>query len=335
MGIICSKCSFRNPKQSAFCASCGNKLFLSGHTGQFIHASNNRTVFNTSSANILLPVSARPQSITSTATPITPFPPSSVPLTPIPFSSIKVDTHLPSAILRSVLTGRGRLITHYSWLLEGKYIQATPVRTTIMNMFRQHGVPGLKADAEKLIERSLTIEEREYVIVQRGIFTVFIYITPTGRDLYISRATVVLSAISSVRVTIFSILLFLLAVGFIALGSIRASAHAVQLHASSTLPTILASSLATEFFISLFTCLLLLFFIAVFIRSCITWFTEKDFWLLLRSNSLNTFQMDDVALLEHTSDSIIRDAVKYLGLDATKLTPPPLGYQPMRKIRRI
>ena len=335
MGIICSKCSFRNPKQSAFCASCGNKLFLSGHTGQFIHASNNRTVFNTSSANILPSISMASQSSTSTATPITPFPPSGVPLTPIPFSSIKIDAHLHSNIIKSVLTGRGQLTTHYSWLLEGKYIQATPVRTTIMNMFRQHGIPGLKADAEKLIERSLTIEEREYIIVQRGIFTVFIYITPTGRDLYISRATVVLPAISSVRVTIFSILLFLLAVSFITLGSFRAGAHAMQLHEISTIPTMLVSSFATEFFISLLTCSLLLFFMVALTRSCITWFTEKDFWLLLRSNSLNSFQIDDVALLEHTSDSIIHDAVKYLGLDATKLTPPPLGYQPRRKIRGI
>ena len=85
----------------------------------------------------------------------------------------------------------------------------------------------------------------------------------------------------------------------------------------------------------LFVLPILLLFIALLIRSFINWLVEKDFWRLLRPNVLNDFQLDDIALLEHVTDDVVRDAVDQAGLDASKIVPPALGYQPKPNIRAI
>jgi hypothetical protein len=40
-------------------------------------------------------------------------------------------------------------------------------------------------------------------------------------------------------------------------------------------------------------------------------------------------------LLEHVTDDTVRDAVVQVGLDATKIVPPALGYQAKQKIRAV
>lgn len=330
MSVICSRCSSSSPRESAFCARCGNQLFVSGQVGQFMSNFDNRSVVNT-----LPPVYMSPQPVFFTVPTMQHSSrnrgaPAS---TPLPPARTEAAQNAPS--IRRALVRRGRLTMHYSWLLEGKYTQAIPVRNAIISMFRQHAISGLKAGSEYFLERGPSSEEHEYIVIQRGIFSIYLCVAPAGRDLYISRATMIVPTLSYMRSIFLCVLLCLLGIGFLVLGSMHSVTSASQLYEGPLTYNFLTSPIATKFFVSLFTFSLLILFIIGGIRSCITWFAERDFWLLLRSNSLSAFQIDEAALLEHTSDSIIHEAVQQLGLDATKIVSPPLGYQHRRRIGRI
>jgi hypothetical protein len=220
--------------------------------------------------------------------------------------------------LRRAFAGHGTSVMHYSWLLDGKERQATIVLSAILNILQQRSIAGLTISKERLIERGILSEQRDYLKVRRGISTVFIYVAPAGRDLYISRATTVLPAIDTFRV---AGLLLLLALALIGPGILQGLAG------------------PAGFLIGgLFTLLALpiwLFFIWLLFRSFAYWIVEKDFWVYLRLNVLNDFQLDDIALLEHVTDETVHDAVEQLGLDASKITPPNQGYQQKRRIRTI
>ncbi len=330
MGITCSRCFSSNSKRSAFCSLCGNKLFLNRQAGQFLSNFNSRSQVNTPSPFSL------PQQPMSFTVPVMHQRPLSNNLTPIPvsFSSDKVTTDQKALSMRHVLTSRGCLTTHYSWLLEGKHTQAFLVRSATLSMFRQHTLSGLRVNTEKIWEQGF-FEEREYITVQRGSSTIFIYIAPTGRDLYISRTTMVSPKISSTKIAIGSVLLLFLTIGSMLLHSMHLLVYGSHLYNNSSLYNTLLVSSTARFIIPLFTLSLLFLCMLICIRSCIYWFVEKDFWSLLRFNHLNAFQVDDIAFLEQTADSIIHNAVKQLGLDATTITPPPLGYQHEHKIRSV
>jgi hypothetical protein len=227
--------------------------------------------------------------------------------------------------IRRAFAGRGTLIMHYSWLLDGKQVEAASVRTAILELLQQRKYAGLNVFPERLIERGLIMEERDYLTVRRGVSTVFIYAAPAGNDLYISRATTVLPIISYARAMILGLLFLLMIIGFIT------SSQAANNVSPYAYVPISPLSLGLGFL----AYLLLIFFVIFLIRSFISWLTEKDFWIYLRPNTLNDFQLDDIALMEHSTDYIVRDAVAQLGLDASKIVPPVQGYQPKRKYRAI
>jgi hypothetical protein len=190
-------------------------------------------------------------------------------------------------------------------------------------------------------------EQREFTRIKRKLPTIFIYVTPAGRDLYISRATAVKPAISMLRTAIFIIVLAVMLYQFFGqLFSLAAASHAVTTaslpggyggQAGSANPVLAAIG---TFLLGgvLLTCLdapVIALLIAAIVRSLVSWVLEKDFWVLLRPNLLNDFQRDDVALLEQVTDDIMRAAMKQLKLDANKIVAPAQGYQPPRKIRFI
>ncbi|GAC1631266.1 MAG: hypothetical protein NVS4B11_31460 [Ktedonobacteraceae bacterium] len=332
MVMACPQCAYSNPDQSAFCVRCGNNLFSSGQTGQFTSGFNNPPVFNASSSvNVPPPVYAQPPVGALNVPGMQPssqnWPaPSSAPLYPT-----QMGTGQGMASIRRAFAGHGHLVMHFSWLLEGKYAQAVPARNAVMDMFHQRNASGLKAGPEKLMERGLLMEERDYITVQRGVSTVFVYVAPAGQDLYISRATTVLPVISYFRVAILALALITMLLGFISQGALTSP----QSYSGYGSPGPAIGSIVAAGFLAFLAYCLFLGFIVLAIRSFVNWLVEKDFWFFLRPNYLNAFQLDDIALLEHTSDNIVRDAVKHLGLDATKITAPPQGYQPKQKIRGL
>ncbi len=227
------------------------------------------------------------------------------------------------ASIRRAFAGHGTPVMHFSWLLNGEQAKAFTVRSSIMEILKLHNIPRLSIHQEKLVERGILMEEREYLTVARGVSTVFIFVTPAGRDLYISRATTVLPAISNVRAFVVGLLLFIMFLGFF----IHPSTYGLL---SGDVTGFVAGSILTILSIPL-----LLFFIWLLVRSFISWLVEKDFWMFLRPNTLNDFQLDEIALLEHLTDEVVRSAVEQAGLDASKIIAPPLGYLPKRRVRAI
>ncbi len=167
------------------------------------------------------------------------------------------------------------------------------------------------------------MEERNYLTVHRGVATVFTYVAPAGQDLYISRATTVLPTISNVRVAIFGLLAIIMFIGFFT----RPSPYSLMYGDYF--------GFVVSMVFSILSVPLLLFFIVFVTRSFMHWLFEKDFWVYLRPNLLNDFQLDDIALMEHVTDETVHAAVEQLGLDASKIVPPAQGYQAKRRIRVV
>ena len=221
--------------------------------------------------------------------------------------------------MRRAFAGHGTLIAHQSWLLNGNHAQAVAVRNATRDKLQQRGIAKLTVNPETLMERGLLMEERDYLVAQRGICTVFIYVAPAGQDLYISRASTVLPAISNLRIVVFSLLFLITLFG--------------PTFVRGLLPD--TAGIVLGSLLTFITFPLWLFFIWLLIRSFIYWLREKDFWQYLRPNFLNYFNLDDLMLLEHVTDDTVRDAVEQVGLDATKIVPPTQGYQPKQKIRAL
>jgi len=229
------------------------------------------------------------------------------------------------ASIRRAFAGRGTLITHFSWLLTGNnaYTQSGAINASVVNLLRQRAIAGTVITQEKLMERGIAMEEREYIVARRGITTVFTYVAPAGPELYISRATTALPPVSYIRAGILALLAALMIIGFLQpvfagpYGIIAMSPFAILLYALSYPIAI--------------------FLVIMLIASFIYWLVENDFLTYLRANSLNDFQLDDIAMLEKMIDDTVREAVKQVGLDESKITLPQmvLSFRPRTRIRRF
>lgn len=221
------------------------------------------------------------------------------------------------ASLRHAFAGYGSLITHHSWLLEGKKEQGEALASSIKEKLKQHRYGGSIIKVEKLSESTTTQEEREFLVAQKGSIAEFIYVAPAEDSLYLSRATVVQPTLSYVRVGLVALLFFI-----VVLEPFITSGMSQQ-----------ALFLAIGFSFLYSVALFLLFWLLII--SIIAWLRNKDFLQYIRTNRLSDFQMDDVAMLEQTTDRIIRNVVDQAGLDAIHIVPPTQGYHPRRKIRFI
>jgi hypothetical protein len=235
---------------------------------------------------------------------------------------------IPGRLPRHAFAGRGSRMTRHSWLLDGEYLNAANLHTAVVNLLSQRNSQTLKLKVEKLQEHGHRDEERDYIVMQQGITTVFLYIAPVGQDLYISRTTTVQPPFNPFR-----IFLLIFALGEFLVGP------SVLSHLLSSLAMHKSAgggiTLIIPFTIVILLIPSVLFLVTFLLASLRHWFTEKDFWVYLRRNTLNDFEVDDVMLLEHVADDAVRAAVAQLNLDATKITPPVLGYQPRRRIRTI
>ena len=331
MSLLCSQCAHENPDHSTFCIRCGNRLQSSGQSYNTGPTSNPsfptfEVAGPTASSSTFLspppPISSYNQSSALPNSPYAPASQSAYASSPYP---MQMGTGQGQVSLRRAFAGYGTLVYHHSWLLSGGSEQAANARSTILDILRQRNIAGLNVNAQKLMERGLLMEERDYLIARRGVSTMFIYSAPAGNDLYISRATTVLPSISNVRVTIFCLLLLVMIIGFFV--------HPAPSPYSPFAVDVVGTLVGALF--TLLSWIILLFFLWALIRSFIYWLIEKDFWVLLRPNHLNDFQLDDIMLLEHVTDDTVKTAVKQVGLDASQVVPPTLGYQPRRRIRTI
>jgi hypothetical protein len=211
----------------------------------------------------------------------------------------------------SAFAGYGTRISNRSWFLTSKQEEQesmASLATALKEKLQQASYPGAAIRSERLVEHGSIMNGRDYLLLQSGSLTEFIYVAPGENILYISRTTAVQPPVSIIRVGLAALLLFIVLIGpFIGL--------------------ILPFSIAL---IHGFACIILGLLLAATLSSGLR---DKDFLRYLRTNHLSDFQIDDVAQLEARTDRALRATAQQVGLDSDAITPPEQGYLPARRIR--
>ncbi len=320
MAIICPQCSLENLEQSAFCRRCGTPLMQASEPaangpgpGQFY----------------VPPAEPIVQQGFPAPPPVPPVHPPYEQIQPqgfyAPYNTAPPPPSIPLAtqLGRRAFAGYGMPVSRASWLIADQQAQANALYTATRDDLTQRGLPGLSLNMPRLAERSFMVEKRDYLTAHRGSATVFVYIAPAGRDLYIARATTAQTPLSLVRVAVLTLLLILTIIGLAQSGSPPALTGSFSLGAA--ISTILIN----------FSYPLLLFFLVLIVASLLAWLIHGDVGMYLRPATLNDFQADDAALLEEVVDTSLRSAAQTAGVDAGKITPSGQGYRVRRRIRWV
>jgi hypothetical protein len=323
MTIICPQCSFENPEQSVFCRRCGTPLTQTSEPaandpGQFYAPPADPILHQNFPAPPQVPQAQvhpapLPYEQMQPQGPYTPYntapPPPSIPLT--------------TQLGKRAFAGYGMPVSRASWLIADQQAQANALLTATRDDLTQRGLPGLSTNSPRLTERAFMVEKRDYLTAHRGSATVFVYITPAGRDLYIARTTTAQTQFGFTRFAILTLLLILMIIGLAQSGSPPALTGSFSLGAA--ISTILIN----------FSYPLLLFFLVLIVASLLAWLIHGDVGMYLRPATLNDFQTDDAALLEEAVDTSLRSAAQTAGVDAGKITVPGQGYRVKRRIRWV
>lgn len=318
MAIICPQCSLENADNSAFCRRCGATLTEISEAatggqgaGQFYVPPAEPVIQQgfPSSSSFVPPMRSsyeqlQPQG--SYAPPSMAPPPPSVPLV--------------TQLGKRAFAAYGMPVSRASWLIAGEQAQANALLTATHDDLAQRGLPGLSINLPRLTERAFMIEHRNYLAAHRGSASVFVYITPAGRDLYVSRTTTAQTPFSFTRFAILAVLLILMIVGLAQSGSPPVSTGSFSLGAA--ISTILIN----------FSYPLLLLFLVLIVASLLAWLIHGDAGMYLRPAALNDFQADDAMLLEEEIDASLRSAAQMLNIDAGKM---PVSQHENRVRRRI
>ena len=321
MSQPCSTCGYQNPADSVFCMRCGSKVEATRAYQQFSShaspkpsgdASNTGNFGNAGYSSSASPgyqeqiQGAQAQSMTAFFS------------EPLQMGNTSGSTS--GRIPRRAFAGLGTRITHYAWLLSYEHLNAGKLRSTILDLLRQRSFQPLKLDTKKLQEHGYWDEERDYITMQRGVTTIFVYVAPAGQDLYISRTTTVQLSFDPMRIV------FLACV----VGAVFFYPSIVQGLTANIFSFTIIGCVSGLLYISS-----IIILVSFLIASIKHWLVDKDLYIYLRKNHLHDFEVDDVELLERATDETIHAAVKQLSLDATKIVPPPQGYQTKRRVRAI
>jgi hypothetical protein len=321
MAIICPQCSFENPEQSAFCRRCRTPLTQTSEPatsgpgqGQFYVPPAEPIIQQGFPASqVPVPPAHSPYEQMHSQGPYialnTASPPLSIPLT--------------TQLGKRAFAGYGMPVSRTSWLIADQQAQANALYTATRDDLTQRGLPGLSINQPHLAERSFMVEKRDYLTAHRGSSTVFVYITPAGRDLYIARTTTAQTPLSLVRVAMLILFLLLMIIGLAQSGSPPAITGSFSLGAA--ISTILIN----------FSFPLLLFFLVLIVASLLAWLIHGDVGMYLRPATLNDFQMDDATILAEAVDTSLRSTAQTMGVDAGKITATGQEYRVRRRIRWI
>jgi len=235
--------------------------------------------------------------------------------------------------------GRGHFLENYAWLLPNNYMHAQAMRSAIREILSQRNFQHMQLNTEVLRESGHWPEEREYITMQRGVATVFVYVAPAGQDLYLSRATTVQLSFDPIRVIIFICLICEILFAPSIIQSILTNMFTSAVNnppsvgnPSATFGLALPILILMYVFAQLYVPSIIVM-IAFLIASVKYWFAERDFWFYLRRSTLHDFEVDDVKLLAIAVDQAVYAAGDQIKIDVTKLGPPPQGYQTKRRVR--
>jgi len=246
---------------------------------------------------------------------------------------------------RRAFAGHGIFLRHRSFVLPRASAQLNQVQQTIEELLRQRN-PNVQLSGKDLREHGFYPEERHYLMLRQRASSIFVYIAPAGDDLYISRSTSVLCPINLGRIFALLLMITAICIPFLLLPNVMASAaHNMATISNAALtPSIYGASANTSAPVTLGMAILLgiltilcatmnaIMLAWYLVCSIIHWLREKDLFIYLRSLYLKDFEMDDITLLEHITDTTIRAAVDKIGFDASLITPPEGGYKQERRV---
>src|SRR5579859_1290056 len=321
MAVICPQCSLENPDNSVFCSRCGTSLTP---TTELANGGQGPTQVYVPPADSVIQ-----QGFPSPSPFVPPARSSYEQLQPQgQYAPLTTAPRQPSIPLVTQLGKRafaeyGMPVSRASWLIAGQQGQANALLTATRDDLTQQGLPGLSINSPNLTERTFLIENRNYLTAHRGSASVFVYITPAGRDLYISRTTTAQTPFGFPRFAILTLLLILMIIGLAQSGSPPLATGSFSLGAA--ISTILIN----------FSYPLLLFFLVLIVASLLAWLIHGDAGMYLRPATLNDFQMDDALLLQESVDGSLRSAARTLNIDARKLQVSGQEFRVRRRIRWI
>ncbi len=222
--------------------------------------------------------------------------------------------------LQRAFANRGTPVHHQSWLLDGRNVPPTQLRSTLVEQINRQGVLGVTPSFDRLREQGVALEERDFVRVQYGTSSVFVYMAPMGQNLYISRTSTVRQPLSTIREIVLGglfVLMLICLIFFIVISPDPGFGEGAKL------------------FFSYAFYGLLFFFIIWLIRSLVLLLTDGDFLALLRPNRLSDFTLDTLSSVEKVTDKAIRDTLRQSGLNADEITPAAQSYAPQQPLHRF
>lgn len=325
MAMVCPQCSLELNEQTLFCPRCGYRLVQNNPTSVGTAAASYVTNPTNEQQQYNPPGQIPPGSYTANQPNIPGTQqPYIVPLTQYAGTNYAPPPP-PSSFLtqlgRQAQAGYGTPAAHHAWLIPDKQALAIPLLSATRDSLLQHGMVGVQINQLHLAEKGGPAEGRDYYTVQRGPCTLFLHIIPSGRDLYISRATTVKTPISYIRVALLVLMLIVFIYGLTQYTSLHLTGNA------------LGDAIATTA-ITLITPLLVLF-VGLIIASVVAWIIYKDAAMYLRPSTLSDFQLDDAMLLENMLDSCLQEAAQGVGIDPAFLRVPPRDSRQLRRFRWI
>jgi hypothetical protein len=236
-----------------------------------------------------------------------------------------------AATLQRAFAGKGTPVHHQSWLLDGKQAQAATLRGSLIENVLKQGVMGVTATPERLREQGVVMEERDFVRVQYGTSSVFVYMAPMGQNLYVSRTSTVQQPFSRPRQVVLIVLLFLMLISLLFFALVNPSL--ADPFSGNPGAYGFVDGVKTFFGYAFYG--LLFFFLILLVRALVFQFTDKDFLAFLRPNRLNDFTLDALSSIELVTDKAIRETLKQAGLNAEEITRPAQSYAPEQPLHRF
>lgn len=346
MPNICPQCSHTNPDATAFCTRCGYRFQENDQATIQIPVDADPGATLTPSSQSQVQAMATPVPATPAYTPnvavadpnkpsqpqgsyqmplqqpnvyqMPPQQPSGYQMPPAPaygqqpYQTPMMATPNTGSTLQRAFANKGTPVRHQCWLIDGKQVPPATLRNSLLENIQRQGVMGVAANPERLRERGVMMEERDYVRVQYGTSSIFVYMAPMGQNLYISRTSTVQQPYSRMRIGVLIGLFVLLLICWGIYATIN------PFNADSLTTSGIAEGAKTLFGAA--SLILLFLFIFLLLRSIVTWITEMDFLAFLRPHTLNDFTLDALAAVEQITDKAIRETAAQAGLNSAEIT---------------
>lgn len=216
--------------------------------------------------------------------------------------------------LQRAFASKGTPVRHQSWLIDGKQVQPATLRNALMEGIQKQGVMGIGANPERLREHGVVMEERDYIKVQYGTSSIFVYMAPMGPNLYISRTSTVHQPYSRMRISVtigLAVIMLLCFIVYAVINPLAIDIATGNAGFADGAKTFFGAAALGLFFVLMF----------LLVRSLVTWITEMDFLAFLRPHTLNDFTLDALSAVEQITDKAIRETVAQAGLNPAEITP--------------